>query len=210
MQDVGGFRVAVAGEETALDHLLQPRLLGAKTGQELVQRKQLVDLRLDGNLAFVQRYLLHISAALLALSPASVVDDHLTHRAGGDGEEVIAVLPVRSGLIDQLQVRLVDEASRIQGTGSSPAAELPASNPAQLGVNESHQLIECAGPAFAVGDQNGCDAFSSRHDGPRLPGDGRSALSRDGPLIRSQDVEGGNLKSPGAGVGSSRRLAYIR
>src|SRR5262249_45948103 len=161
---------AVAGEETALDHLHQLRLFGAQTLQELVQGEELLDLRLDGNLAVVERYLLHISAAFLALSPASVVDDHLTHGGGGDGEEVIAVLPVRPGLVDQLQVRLVDEASGIQGAGRSPVTELPARNPAQLGVNERHQLIECTGPAFAVGDQNGRDAFSCRHDGPRLPG----------------------------------------
>ena len=163
MQDLGGLRLAVAGEETALDHLHQLRLLGAQTGQELVQSKELLDLRLDGDLAFVERYVPHISAALLALSPASVIDDHLTHSGGGDGEEVIAVLPVCSGLIDQLQVRLVDEASGIEGTGRSPATELPASNPAQLGVNEIHQLIEGAGAAFAVRDQNGRDAFNCRH-----------------------------------------------
>jgi hypothetical protein len=102
MQNLRGFRLAVAGEETALNDLHQLRLLGAQTGHQLVQGEELLDLRLDGNLAFVERYLLHISAALLAAPPASVVDDDLAHGGGGDGEEVIAVLPVRSGLIDQL------------------------------------------------------------------------------------------------------------
>ena len=196
MQDVGGFSVAVPGEVTALDHLPQPRLLGSQPGQQLVQRKDLLDLRLDRDFALLQRHLLYIAAALLAPSPPSVIDDHLTHRAGGDREEVIAVVPRRSGLIDELQVRLVDEASRIEGTGGSPATELPARNPAQLGVHQTHQLIECAGSAFAVRDQNRRDAFNARHVVPRLADDDRPALTRDAPSIRSQDPEGRNLGTP--------------
>jgi hypothetical protein len=46
-----------------------------------------------------------------------MVDEDLPHHAGGVPEEVVAALEGRHALVDEPQVRLVDERGRCQGVG---------------------------------------------------------------------------------------------
>jgi hypothetical protein len=60
----------------------------------------------------------------------------------GDGEEVAAVLPVDLALIEQLDVRLVDDGCGLQPTMPPFACELPRREQAELIVDERNQPVE--------------------------------------------------------------------
>ena len=113
-QGVSGFRLTVAGEEAALDHLQQPRLCASSRVRSSSSTSSSSTWRLNGDLPPVEGSPADASASFLALSLSRVVDHHLPHRGAAIGKEMLAILPVDAGLIDQLQVRLVDEAAGVQ------------------------------------------------------------------------------------------------
>ncbi len=70
-----------------------------------------------------------------------MVDQDPPHRLRGDREEVPAVLPLDSGLVDQPEVGLVDERGRLQRLVRPFAAELAPGDRAQLAVDPRHQAL---------------------------------------------------------------------
>jgi hypothetical protein len=78
-------------------------------------------------------------------------DEDPTHDLRGDTKEMSPVTPIAVALIDESQIGLVDECRRLQGVAHPLMPKLPLRDPAQLGVNERQQLIECAAiPATPV------------------------------------------------------------
>jgi len=55
-----------------------------------------------------------------------VIDEDAPHQLGGDAEELRAILPVGLMLVDQAQVRLVDQRRRLQSMIGSLAAQVTA------------------------------------------------------------------------------------
>ena len=79
---------------------------------------------------------------LSVVAGPGVVDEDPTHDVGGGAEEVGAVLPLHSALIDQLQVGLVHEGGgRERVIGSFLAQERPR-EPAQIIVDDRRELVE--------------------------------------------------------------------
>jgi hypothetical protein len=68
----------------------------------------------------------------------------VAHRQRRDREEVGAIAPVGSRLIDELEVRLVDERSRRKRPALGAGDELPVCNRAKLLVQERDELIHRA------------------------------------------------------------------
>ena len=82
------------------------------------------------------------SATLQRLALTRAVDEHVTHRQRGHGEKVAVVGPFGVRLVDELEVRLVDERRRLDRARAVLAVELPPREPAQLLVDDRQLLIE--------------------------------------------------------------------
>lgn len=97
--------------------------------------------------------------------PAGVIDQHATHHAGGDRQEVSAALPIDPLLIDQPQVGFVNQGGRLQRVvtpfapqaGRRPGPEIPMHEREQvvprLNVAASPGLQQ-EGPGAGVGTRH--------------------------------------------------------
>ena len=123
----------------------QPGLLRVERGQ-LVQgvvHRQHVDRALvAGDQSLVQRHAVDVAAPLLRGAGPRRLDQDLSHRHGGDADHLGARPPVLLPVLQQSDVRLVDERRRLQGERPPLAAEVPARQPPQLVVDQRHQLGE--------------------------------------------------------------------
>jgi hypothetical protein len=72
-----------------------------------------------------------------------MVDEYPAHQVGGEAEEVRTVLPPHAVLVDELQVRLVNEGRGGKGVVSVLAAEMPSGDAPQLGVHCFQQAVAC-------------------------------------------------------------------
>ena len=82
-----------------------------------------------------------------------MVHEDPSHQPSGDAHEVRAILPTDLTGIGKPEKRLVDERGRLEGVVFPLAAHARAGEPAQLGFDERHQLIECRLVAVAPGSQ---------------------------------------------------------
>ena len=105
------------------DHV--DRALGRRRLQPLVER--------DARLA---------AAALQRVARARPLDQDLPHRVRGDGGEVGAVLPALGAVLEELEVRLVDERRRLQRLARALALQVVRREAPQLGVDQRHQRLE--------------------------------------------------------------------
>ncbi len=80
---------------------------------------------------------------------ASVIDQDLAHDAGGDGEEMDAVLPVEAGAED-FEIGFVNETGCVEGAFVL-AAQAAMGEGAELRVNDGDQLVVSGGVARAPG-----------------------------------------------------------
>jgi hypothetical protein len=88
-----------------------------------------------------------------------VIDEDAAHQLGRDSEEVRAAGEARLPLIDELEVRLVDECRRLQGVAGALAPQVARGQAPQLRVDERHQLVERARVAAAPTLQKYGDVF---------------------------------------------------
>ena len=82
--------------------------------------------------------------------PASLrsIDQDMPHRERRDGEEVRTVAPLRRRLVDEFDVRLVDERGRRERAAASTDRKLSMGDGAQLPVHDRHESVEWfRGPA---------------------------------------------------------------
>ena len=91
---------------------------------------------------FVERDARLAAAALQRVARARALDQDLPHRVRRDRAEVRAVLPALRAVLQQLQVRLVDERRRLQRLARALALEIVRGEPPQLGVDQRHQRLE--------------------------------------------------------------------
>jgi hypothetical protein len=82
-----------------------------------------------------------------------VIDKDAAHQVRGDRKEVGAVLPLNPPLIDELQIRLVNQGGRRQRVIGPFALEIAARQPAQFRVNGVNETAPRSLVAFAPGHQ---------------------------------------------------------
>jgi hypothetical protein len=87
----------------------------------------------------VQRDLLDATAALLGVLGARVIDENAPHGLGGDTEELRAVLPLGASLVDEPEVRFVDERRGLQGVIVRFTPHCSGRLAVQLGINDRQQ-----------------------------------------------------------------------
>ena len=96
------------------------------------------DLVRGGNIPrLVNRDTLNTFAPFARAATPGVIDEHPAHDLRGDTEEMGPILPVTCPLVDEPQVRLVNECGWLQGVAGSLAAKLARRNPAQLGIDRA-------------------------------------------------------------------------
>ena len=79
------------------------------------------------------------SRAAFGIVAARVVDEDAAHRLSRNGEEMGAVLPVHALVIDQPQVRFVDQRRRLQAVAGTLAPHVPVRQTTELVVDDRHQ-----------------------------------------------------------------------
>ncbi len=146
-----------AAERSQLDDLCLLRVDFAKPREQLVDGDH-------GQLAgrcilpcLFQRQRADATPPFARLMSARVIDQDASHQLRSNPEKVGAVVPVHLPLIDQLEVRLVDQRSRLQGVLGPNGRQRAARDPAQLSVNERHEPIARGCIAVTPVDQESRD-----------------------------------------------------
>src|SRR5215207_6612199 len=140
-------------EVAELDDARLARVELRQPHERLVQRDQLGRTLLadDGHLR--ERHLHGPAAALGAVTVARVVEQDASHDLRGDGEEVRAVLPVHALLVDEPEVRLVDERRRLERVPRVLAPHEVARDAVQLSLDEREEAFERRPVAVAPCDE---------------------------------------------------------
>ena len=71
-----------------------------------------------------------------------MIHQHSSHQLRGDAEEVTSILPIDLPLIEEPQIRLVDDGGDLQTIVSPFAAQAARSEDTQLVMDERHKAIE--------------------------------------------------------------------
>jgi hypothetical protein len=82
-----------------------------------------------------------MATALAGVPRAGAVHQNASHHLGRDREELRAVPPIRAMLIDETNVRLVDERGRLECVAGSLATELRSGVTTQFGVDQSEGTL---------------------------------------------------------------------
>jgi len=115
----------------------------------VVEGEEIVGAELRSPILVAERRVFPFVAAFGGLPPACVIDEHLTHRAGGDGKKVRAVAGMKGGAVGQLHICLVDERRRVHRTLPELTAKLASGDPAQVVVDKRDDAIHCLAIAAA-------------------------------------------------------------
>ena len=116
----------------------------------------------------IQRDLLQVTAPLLPATIPGVADEDVAHCPRRGSEKVGLRLPPRPALIDELEVRLVDERCRVERLITVPAPALPVGDLPQFRVQETDERIERGGVTPLQFFEEPSDLFSGRlfHEPP--------------------------------------------
>ena len=124
----------------------------------------------------VQRDVDGAAAAFGVAAGPRIVDENAPHDLRGQREEVGAIVEIRPPLIDQPEVRFVDERAGLQGMIGAFAAHQAMGHAMQLVVNELDQTIEGRGVAALPAVQQPCHVRCVRlshynsHEVSHMPG----------------------------------------
>ena len=98
----------------------------------------------------------HSATFLPRLAPR-MVEEHTPHKLRGDAEEMTSILPIDLALIEQTQIRLVDDRSDLEPIVPPFADQAARRKHTQFVVNERHQLVERVSAAILPLVQKLCD-----------------------------------------------------
>ena len=110
---LGNFRDAQAAKEPKFDHLGLARIELREPGQGIFKRQQVyVPTGLDDQV--VKCDAMPRAAPLGCPMSPSMIDEDLSHRASGNGQEMGSSLPINAWLTDELQVGFVNQRGRLK------------------------------------------------------------------------------------------------
>lgn len=81
-----------------------------------------------------------------------MIDQNIAHELGGDGEEMHAVIPVNRIVVDEPQVSFVHQGGAFESVLIALSRNAPG-QPAQLVVDQRHQLFACRAVAVVPSQQ---------------------------------------------------------
>ena len=82
-----------------------------------------------------------VRGTLHGVSAPRMVHEDSAHHFGGDGQEVRAVLPIDSILVDQPQVGFVNERGRLQGVVAPFPTQIACRARPQISVNQMEEIV---------------------------------------------------------------------
>jgi hypothetical protein len=138
LAEVGGLFGGAAEEVAELDEL---DFIGIELGEFVegaVEVEQLGAVDVDPGEIVGEGDALASATAHLGLFLASVIDEDHTHDACGEGVEVAAVFPGGLLLIEEAEVKLVDEDGSLEDVWIALAADIGGGHFTEVGVNERH------------------------------------------------------------------------
>src|SRR6476620_6796275 len=84
----------------------------------------------------------HTLAPLVGAVTTGVIDQDPAHDLSRDTKEMCAILPIDLALVNQSNVRLMDQGRRLQGVIGPLPSKLPRGDATELRVDEWQQLTE--------------------------------------------------------------------
>lgn len=90
---------------------------------------------------------LEVAIALQGVVGAGVVDQDAAHDVGGDGDEVLAVVPL-GVFAGEAEVGFVDEGGGLEGVVGALAAHVGGGEAMEFGVDEGKEFLSGVGVAF--------------------------------------------------------------
>lgn len=122
-------------EETHLDDPRLPWMLRRQTVECLVECEQVAHPRLPDPNDVIERDSSPIAAPLQGTSPIGMIDEHLSHDARCDREEVFAILELRRAVAGETHPGLVGQGRGLEGVIAPFPAQMSPGNPPQLVVD---------------------------------------------------------------------------
>jgi hypothetical protein len=129
-------------EEPAIDYARQPRLESGEAFEGFVQIEQQLDLFVDIEGFFIEGYVKRRATALERGTFAGAVDEDVAHRQGSEGEEMRRIQALRGRIVDQLEVRLIDETRCGQRSTRNATGQPAVRDGAQLLVGPGNGQVE--------------------------------------------------------------------
>lgn len=140
MKRFRGFLDIESREVPELDKLRLEGIDPAELLERVVQREdveRVVSLAWD----LFQTHACGAAAAFVSETLARVIHKDATHHVCSYSEELSAILPVSSALIDEAEIRLVNQRGRLKGMAVRFPAHCVRGDTAQLVVYERYELI---------------------------------------------------------------------
>lgn len=164
-ESFGGLFNGQSAKVPHFDDVTLARIDRLQRREGIVKGHQVV-LRLSRcGLTFDERDAADAAAALLILPAPRGVHEHAAHQPRGHREKVRAIRPPDALQVDQPQIRLIDQSSRLQAmTGTLPGHVLPREL-AQFLVHQRNELIEGICFAPAPGEQQPGQVLGGCHPG---------------------------------------------
>jgi hypothetical protein len=122
-----------------------PRQLSVDLGQaieRMVQRQDGYLIWRGDLLGVIHGHTPDTLAPLICAMTTSVIDEDAAHDLRRDTKEVRAIPPIDLALVDEPDVRLMDQGCWLQGVVGPLTPKLAPGHPAELGVDEWQQLTE--------------------------------------------------------------------
>jgi len=157
---LGDLLLGEPAEEAVLDHTCEARIKCGESGQRLIELQQRIRLIVSADVLLVETDVVLVAPSLQPPASLRSIDQDMPHRQRRDGEEVRTVTPLRLRLVDEFDVRLVDERGRRERAAASTYSKLSMGDGAQLRVHDGHKSVERFGGAA-----------------PQFPEDGRACRS---------------------------------
>ena len=163
LQDFGGLFDAQPAEEAHLHHLRFARVpCSRQRGQRVVEGHEVT--RSDRRRRRRRHRARHAatSAPRLSVVAPRVLHEDTAHGLRRDGKEVGAILPLHARVVDQAQVRFVDEGRGLEAVPGALAPHVAAGEAVELGVHDGGQLGEGALVPFGPRAQQRTDVVRER------------------------------------------------
>jgi hypothetical protein len=139
VEGVGGFLGGHAGEEAHFDESDKAWVFRRETVHGLVDGQQ-VGGGLGGGGGIIQGNW-EARAAFLGTAGTGVIDQHLTHDAGDDAEEVGAIVEIRDGVAEDAEEGLVNEGRGLESYARKITAHMGVGETVKLGIDQREEEV---------------------------------------------------------------------
>ncbi len=140
LQRFSGFLNGKAAKESQLDNFRLARILLSELMQRRVDAHKFSGLFRREYQGFVEGHNLVFAATLSAQMAAGMVNQDAAHDLGRDGKKVRATSPINGVMLDELEIRLMDQSGGLKGVILPFATHVPPGKTPHFVVDQGDQL----------------------------------------------------------------------